>query len=166
MVFEKDKTNYTLERTIKRRGKPEVRLTSENFPKPIVDVIPVTEKIQTILGMDYETFISSTIIRQDEMNRISAKRPAERKETLANIFNLQLYENLRERTRAKKGTMEKEVAALNTEERITTEKILKIIEIRKEKQAIEMQITTLQKELNEKESSLQKINVEKTLTLR
>ncbi len=160
IVFEKDKTRYTLERAVKRRGKASVRLTSPHFSKSIVDVIPVTEKIQEILGMDYETFVSSTIIRQDEMNRLSAKRPAERKETLANIFNLQLYENLRERTRAKKGTMEKEVAALKTEERIITEKIFKIIEICKEKQTIEMQITTLQKGLHEKESSLQQINVE------
>jgi exonuclease SbcC len=42
--------------------------------------------------MDYSSFVSSTIIRQDEMDRLTSKSPTKRKEMLMNIFGLEIYE--------------------------------------------------------------------------
>ena len=57
------------------------------------------EKIERLLRMDYETFVRSAFLLQGQADRFTASRPAERKETLAEILGLSLYENLERRAR-------------------------------------------------------------------
>ncbi len=71
----------------------------------------VTVMVQSIVGMDYETFVSSTIIRQDEMDKISDLRPSERKNILSKIFGLELYDKFKKTTLEKLSRAEAEVEA-------------------------------------------------------
>ena len=57
------------------------------------------ERIERLLRMDYETFVRSAFLLQGQADRFTASRPAERKETLAEILGLSLYENLERRAR-------------------------------------------------------------------
>ena len=57
------------------------------------------EKIKQVLRMDYETFVQSAFLLQGQADRFTASRPAERKETLAEILGLRLYESLERRAR-------------------------------------------------------------------
>ena len=57
------------------------------------------EKIERLLRMDYETFVRSAFLLQGQADRFTASRPAERKETLAEILGLSLYESLERRAR-------------------------------------------------------------------
>ena len=57
------------------------------------------EKIERLLRMDYETFVRSAFLLQGQADRFTASRPAERKETLAEILGLRLYESLERRAR-------------------------------------------------------------------
>ncbi|MFX0016457.1 MAG: AAA family ATPase [Candidatus Hermodarchaeota archaeon] len=53
----------------------------------------LNEKIRsTILGMNYQSFVNSTIIRQDEMKALGSKSSAERLRTLQNLFRLDIFE--------------------------------------------------------------------------
>lgn len=54
-------------------------------------------KIETTLGLDYDSFINSSFLRQGQSNEFSKKTPKERKEILANILSLGHYEILRKR---------------------------------------------------------------------
>ena len=60
--------------------------------------------IRRLLGMDYETFVNSAFLLQGQADRFTTSTPARRKETLAEILGLSLYERLEER--AKEGARE------------------------------------------------------------
>lgn len=117
VTFEKDGNVYTAERSVRRRGVGKARLTSPVLPHPIADVRAVNAKVESLLGMSYETFVSSTIVRQDEMDRLTAKQPAERKEILANIFGLQAYEAMREKAHERAWAIRSEISGLEAEKK-------------------------------------------------
>lgn len=53
------------------------------------------EKIESTIGLDYESFTNSAFLRQGQSNEFSKKSPKERKEILATILGLNRYEHLR-----------------------------------------------------------------------
>lgn len=52
-------------------------------------------KIETLLGLTFDSFINSAFLRQGQSNEFSKKSPKERKEVLASILQLDTYETLR-----------------------------------------------------------------------
>jgi exonuclease SbcC len=146
VTFEKNGNQYTVERTVRRRGAGKARLTSQILPNPIADVKDVNAKVESLLGMDYDTFVSSTIVRQDEMDRLTAKRPAERKETLARIFGLQAYETMREKAHEKSWEVKNEIVGLDATKRALGEKIAQEGSVRKKVQESEDNIKKLERE--------------------
>ncbi|MHA2225424.1 MAG: AAA family ATPase [Candidatus Hodarchaeales archaeon] len=74
------------------RGKSYLQLRINE--KLLTGKIPeLNEKIRsTILGMNYQAFINSTIIRQDEMKALGSKKSTERLRTLQNLFRLDIFE--------------------------------------------------------------------------
>src|SRR5579859_6781015 len=46
------------------------------------------DKIEAMIGLDYESFINTAFLRQGQSNEFSQKSPKERKETLATILGL------------------------------------------------------------------------------
>lgn len=80
VIFEKDGVEYEVERNLKRKGSGMPRLTVDGVPSPQTGRKAVTDTVNRILGMDYETFVSSIIIRQGEMDKLTSKKPAKRKE--------------------------------------------------------------------------------------
>jgi len=157
VTFEKDGNLYTVERTIRRRGAGKARLKSPILPQPIADMKAVNAKVESLLGMDYETFISSTIVRQDEMDRLTAKRPAERKEILANIFGLQAYESMREKAHEKAWEIKNEIAGLDATKKTLEDKISQEEDLRKKLGEHEDKITQLEGKRKESEAKKNEI---------
>lgn len=62
------------------------------------------QKIESTIGLDYDSFINSAFLRQGQSNEFSKKSPKERKEILSTILGLNHYEKIRklagEKTRA------------------------------------------------------------------
>ena len=56
-------------------------------------------RIQRLLRMDYDTFVNSAFLLQGQANRFTASTPSKRKETLAEILGLSLFERLEDRAR-------------------------------------------------------------------
>lgn len=81
------------------------------------EIIPLTEKtirttqatIDSLLNLDYDSFINSAFLRQGGSNEFSKKSPRERKQVLATILGLGHYENLRKHAsdKAKEGINQK-----------------------------------------------------------
>ena len=67
--------------------------------------------IRRLLRMDYETFLNSAFLLQGQADRFTTSTPTRRKETLAEILGLSLYERLEER--AKDGAKEYAQQILN-----------------------------------------------------
>jgi exonuclease SbcC len=84
--------------SLKRPGQSLLELqiaTSDGFTTLTGNTIRETErKIVEILRMDYQTFINSALLLQGRANEFSMKKPGERKEVLANILGLSLYDKL------------------------------------------------------------------------
>lgn len=53
------------------------------------------EKIENLIGIDYESFINSAFLRQGQSNEFSKKSARDRKEILANILGLNKFESLK-----------------------------------------------------------------------
>ena len=83
---------------LKRTGQSILELqiaTSDGFATLTGNTIRETErKITDILRMDYQTFINSALLLQGRASEFSMKKPGERKEVLANILGLSLYDKL------------------------------------------------------------------------
>jgi DNA repair protein SbcC/Rad50 len=71
--------------------------TPEGFKVLSGDTTSQTQqKIIQLLHMDYDTFINSAFLRQGRADEFTKKRPAERKQVLANILQLSIYDQLEE----------------------------------------------------------------------
>ncbi len=87
----------------------------------------------SILNMDYDTFINSAFLRQGHADEFTRQTPAKRKEVLADILHLSIYDRLEERAKelskksqAEKALLETSIAEINQEleQKTTTESLL------------------------------------------
>jgi exonuclease SbcC len=77
-------------------------VTPEGYKTLSAETVTQTQnKIIQTLHMDYDTFINSAFIRQGKADEFTKKRPAERKQVLANILQLSLYDALENKTKEK-----------------------------------------------------------------
>lgn len=88
----------TRTRTTNGRGKSSLEL-QKNESGAWVSLSGATireteEKIRNLLGLDEETFTASSMILQGRANEFTAKAPGQRKQILAQILGLEVYERL------------------------------------------------------------------------
>lgn len=78
--------------------------------RPLTDktIKATQEKIEQMIGLDFDSFINSAFLRQGQSNEFSKKSPKERKDILATILSLQQYELLRKKAleKAKQATLD------------------------------------------------------------
>lgn len=81
---------------------------------PLTDkTIKLTQqKIEQVIGLDYESFINSAFLKQGQSNEFSRKSPKERKEILAAILGLDKYEQIRKITLEKIRTIQQNLQSL------------------------------------------------------
>ena len=111
------------------------------------------EVIQNIIKLPYEIFVNSAYLRQGHADEFTKRRPAERKEILGKILNLEFYEQARQKVREKIILKEAEIESL---ERIAQE----IAEELKQEDAFEKELKAIEKTLRQKEGIL-KLNEKK-----
>ncbi|GAH46978.1 unnamed protein product, partial [marine sediment metagenome] len=113
----------------KRRGRSgqtilEFRVaTGDSFRSITGNSITQTQqKIIDILHMDYPTFTNSAFLRQGRADEFTVKRPVERKQVLADILGLSVYDELEERAKdlakqqeTEKGQLESAIKDINDE---------------------------------------------------
>lgn len=71
-------------------------------------------KINNTIGLDYETFVNSSFLRQGNANEFSKRSPKERKEIISTILGLNLYDALKRAALEKAKIAAQEVAATHT----------------------------------------------------
>lgn len=111
--FKFNKSTYRVRRDYSQKyGKPHVHVEFGMLDSEDNHFISLTDKttrktqqkIETTLGLDYETFANSSFLRQGNANEFSKKSPKERKEILGAILGLNQYDKARtfilEKTRA------------------------------------------------------------------
>ncbi|MCE2464775.1 MAG: SMC family ATPase, partial [Dehalococcoidia bacterium] len=111
-----------------RRRQPtsdlQLQLVSDDNLLPITgNTIRGTQsRIDQIIGMDYETFINSAFLLQGRADEFTNKSPGDRKEVLAKVLELELYDRLQDRAReagdqhkTTASVLEADLARLGTE---------------------------------------------------
>jgi exonuclease SbcC len=84
------------------------------------------EKIERLIGLNAETFTSTSMIMQGRSNEFTAKAPGQRKAILGRILGLDMYEELREGAKKRAGDAEKKLFVLKEEISRLDEEIMSI----------------------------------------
>ncbi|NCQ52927.1 MAG: SMC family ATPase, partial [Caldiserica bacterium] len=87
------------------------------------------KKIEDIIHMNYETFITSSFVMQGRSDYFTAKNPTERIEILREMLNLNIYEKAREKVKEKLREAEFEIKELSKRVLDGKEEIKKMPEI-------------------------------------
>jgi exonuclease SbcC len=106
--FFHDGERYRLERSFQKKGKTGSSTLTlsvwdrqrERFRLWSAGVRDTQDLLLELLGLDYETFITSSFIIQGQADRFHRASDAEKKEILAKILALSVYERLEESARA------------------------------------------------------------------
>jgi exonuclease SbcC len=89
--------------------------TGDGFKTITGNSVPETQKkIIGLLHMDYQTFINSAFLRQGHADEFTIKGPVERKEVLADILGLYVYDELEEQAKNLAKQQEVEMAQLGS----------------------------------------------------
>ncbi len=167
LEFEFSKQIYRVRREYaKTYGKPYASLDFEVFDDVAEKFVTLTdktiritqEKIETLLGLDYETFVNSAFLRQGLADEFSKKSSKERKQILTNILGLSRFDEYQSlaNEKAKSFTDEKKVVAKLLEEnvkQVEREKEIKDIQAKKNEELKETtkELVIFQKNLDAKE---------------
>ncbi|MDR9459454.1 MAG: SMC family ATPase [Dehalococcoidia bacterium] len=107
-ILQRDQERY---RVLRKRSKPKVRgagktllelqqATDQGFRSISGNSVRETQReIEKMLHMDYDTFINSAFLLQGRADEFTKKEPYKRKEILADILGLSLYDKLEERAK-------------------------------------------------------------------
>lgn len=87
LTFNKEKNNYKVERIIKLDGTNEAKLHENGKLIAGPKQKDVNERIEKILGMDYEIFSRAVYAEQNELDFFLKLSPGERKKNLMNYYN-------------------------------------------------------------------------------
>lgn len=96
------------------------------------------DRIQSLLKVNYDLFTSSVMIMQGKADTFTQKDPSERKELLAEILQLEIYEKLREKAIEKKKQISIHLQTLKN-----------FIDLNQEKHALKVLVEKKIHELNE-----------------
>lgn len=108
-VFEANQQIYRVIRTRSRGGNGGLEFqieTPSGFKALTGKGVRVTQDlIHSHIKLDYDTFINSAYLRQGRADEFMLKRPAERKEILAELLKLNQYDELEERAKELSKTL-------------------------------------------------------------
>jgi len=72
----------------------------------------VTEYLEKMLGMDYDSFYTSIVARQQELNALSNKQPGEKKKSMMKMLGIDVLDDAIKRVREDRRSMERSVKYL------------------------------------------------------
>jgi exonuclease SbcC len=148
----------TRTRSTNGRGKSSLELQRMNGngwePLSGATIRETEEKIRNLLGLDEETFTSSSMILQGRSNEFTAKAPGQRKAILAEILGLSVYEDLQAAAKAKASALQNDIERVEDRIRVIDEALQEKAGTVEELEAVKAEIRTLQGQLEGYETAL------------
>ncbi|HEX2149624.1 MAG TPA: SMC family ATPase [Actinomycetota bacterium] len=115
LVFEADEIAWEVVRIIRLKGTSQTILRRiDGVGDPVTGDRNVTERIEEIVGLDFESFRSSVVLAQGEFDRFLKATPTERSKILKGIFRLERVDLLREGARTRLQVVEGQVGVLQS----------------------------------------------------
>jgi exonuclease SbcC len=116
LAFKIDDRAWQVTRVLRRKGNPPVvlkRIAEDEIEEQ--GARAVSERIQGLIGLDFDGFCSSVTLPQGEFDRFLSAAPAERTKVLKGIFRLERIDALRDLARAKLSEIAGRVSGLETQ---------------------------------------------------
>ncbi len=111
LIFESDDVAWEVVRIIRLKGTSQTILRRvDGVGDPVTGDRNVTEKIEEIVGLDFESFRSSVVLPQGEFDRFLKATPTERSRILKGIFRLERVDLLREGARSRLQLVEGQIS--------------------------------------------------------
>ena len=122
LVFEVDGSVWRVTRALKRRGQGQVQLVRLADDVPDADVLetvvmdkPVRERIEQLLGMDFETFGRSVLLAQNRFAEFLLAPDGPRNAVLKGVFGYERFDAALTATRERAAREEATVASLQAD---------------------------------------------------
>ena len=152
----------------KRRGRSgqtilEFQIATGNGFKSITgnSIIQTQQKITDTLHMDYPTFVNSALLLQGRADEFTIKRPVERKQVLADILGLSVYDELEEQAKGLARQQETEKAQLESAIKDIGEELTQKPAYEAELEQAQSQLSHIEKVIAEQESRLNSLRRER-----
>ena len=145
----------------KRRGRSgqtilEFQIATEDDFRPITgnSITQTQQKIISVLHMDYPTFINSAFLLQSHADEFTIKRPTERKQVLADILSLDIYDELEGQAKELAKQQETEKAQLNNAIKDISDELVQKPAYEAEFEQAQSELSRIEKVTKEQESRL------------
>lgn len=116
LVFESDGVSWEVSRALRNKGQPPNIL--RRYGEDAVEssgAAAVTDRVQELLGLDFDAFCSSVVLPQGEFDRFLGATPGVRSRVLKGIFRLERVDELRDAARRQAAQMTGLVSGLESE---------------------------------------------------
>ncbi len=116
LEFDNGGETFRVHRATARKGLPVIRLEhkidegADEWSPEANGATEVTERIEELLGMDYEGFVRSVLLPQGQFEKFLAGKPEERRRVLDGLLRLNVYAEMQKLANARKERHEQEVA--------------------------------------------------------
>ena len=148
-----------------RQGKTilEFQIASDGGFRPLTgsSITQTQQKIVETLHMDYTTFVNSALLLQGRADEFTIKRPVERKQVLADILGLYLYDKLEEEAKERAKEQETAKAQLESALQDIDQELSQKPSYQAEYEAGQSQLSAVEKEATEQEARLHSLRQEK-----
>jgi exonuclease SbcC len=119
LEYEYERDRYRIERSKKKGATKQVQLNvwdadAEKWVNFSEETNTATQnKLERILRMDYDTFINASFFLQGKADLFAQQRPSERKQTLAKILELDVWDEYQKKTADVRRGLESELGILD-----------------------------------------------------
>jgi len=119
------------------------------------------QKIIDVLRMDYLTFTNSALLRQGHADEFTQQPPLKRKEVLANILGLALYDKLEEQAKERAKQQELAKAQLDSASKDISDELAQKPAYQAEFDQTQHELSRIEAVIKEQESALNRLRQEK-----
>lgn len=129
--FSVDERNYELTRALPHKGSGKHVLEELDSGAKFVGADQVSEKVEELLGLDFDAFCSSVLLAQGQFSRFLDAKTTGRMKILKGIFRLEQVDDLRVAAKAKRDKLDIDLARLEGERKAIPADVPELLEERK-----------------------------------
>lgn len=156
-------------RSTKGKGKSTLELQRQSgelwASESGASIAETQKKIIQLLNLDEETFLSSSMILQGRSNEFTSRPAGQRKAILAQILQLEQYESLQDKSRAKAGEVSQALEKIKTQIAVIDQRLAEKPSLESKKLTAEMQKAHCKSKIKRLEAELHSHQIEYSVLL-
>jgi exonuclease SbcC len=164
LTFELNGSIYRVERTLDRKKGTsgyarifEVGSSSGTRAKQAVAPKEVTKSIESLIGIDYDSFTHSVVMTQGEFEALTKSPPADRKKLFMKMFGLTKYEDYLKEVESRINKLNRELGNISGRIEELEKEVVKESEIKKNLEEAEKEFEKIKLEVDKSDQNKKKV---------